>query len=110
MNRMERSPASKSPQRGAAGQAAASTAQPNLLEIDQVNDEEWFEQFELVEGSLTKCLVLVALLSKRELITARESDLMKELLMTIEETRVNAILNTFRKKQSLLSLRSEFRG
>ena len=54
--------------------------------------------------------MLVALLSKRELITARESDLMKELLMTIEETRVNAILNTFRKKQSLLSLRSEFRG
>ena len=43
MNRMERYPASKSPQRGAAGQAAASTAQPNLLEIDQVNDEEWFE-------------------------------------------------------------------
>ena len=50
------------------------TQKVNLLDIEQLTNQEWFASFMELEDPLSKCLVLVALMSERELITNKEAD------------------------------------
>ena len=43
--------------------AADATNSLDLLALEQSTGEEWFQKFEQVDGTLTKCLVLVAVLT-----------------------------------------------
>ena len=45
----------------------------NLLKIEQITNLEWFRDFEQLDDTLTKCLLLVAMMSSQELISAKEA-------------------------------------
>ena len=82
----------------------------SLLQIDEKNDAEWFEQFALIEDELTQTLVLVACLHSQDLITLKESQQMKQFLLTKSETQIKMLVKAFMCTKSLYSWRSEFRG
>ena len=57
-----------------------------LVDIDEFEkDEEWFKTLDQVEGSLTKCLLLVAVLIKHALIFEQEGTIFKKLLLENHE-------------------------
>ena len=62
----------------------------NLLKITEITDSKWMSEFEQLEGgSLTKCLLLVALMNSQGLIDDKECKIFKQYLMVCQETRTN---------------------
>ena len=53
----------------------------NLLDLDRMDDGTWFTTFNDLENSLVKSLVLVALIQTKQIITLKESLLMKRFLI-----------------------------
>jgi hypothetical protein len=53
----------------------------NLLKIHELTDQQWFEQFEVLEDPLTKCLLLVAVMSSYQIIDTKESLHFKQFLI-----------------------------
>ena len=82
----------------------------NLLDIDQIEEQEWFEQFEKLEGTLTRCLLLIAMLHNVQLISDKEQTMFKKMVFTQSDKRNKEILGAFSRSRSLYSVRSEFRG
>ena len=79
----------------------------NLLDIEH---EDWFDEFQRLEGNLTKCLLLVALMTRLALIEKKESTLLKKFLMQSSDQKTSEIVKTFERKASLYVLRSTLRG
>ena len=65
-----------------------------------MDDDEWFEDFYQLPDSLTKCLVLVALLNQYELIHQKESGLIKNWLLEATDEKHDQIIATFLRKKS----------
>ena len=86
------------------------TYELNLLNIDQIDDHDWFSTFEQLEDNLTKCLLLVAVLTSQGLVSAKEASSFKKFLMAGVDMRNNQALATFTRSKSLYTLRSVFRG
>ena len=73
----------------------------NLLNFESVEETEWFQSFIQIDDSLTKGLVLIALLQTKDIIKAKESAQMKKFLMMCTEARTNEIINCFLRTKSL---------
>ena len=73
----------------------------NLLNFESVEETEWFQNFIQIDDSLTKGLVLIALLQTKDIIKAKESAQMKKFLMMCTEARTNEIINCFLRTKSL---------
>ena len=83
----------------------------NLLQIAEVTDSKWLAEFAQLEGgSLTKCLLLVAVMRSQALIDDKECRHFKQFLMVCQETRTNQIVASFLRNSSLITLRSVIRG
>jgi len=81
-----------------------------LLKIEELSNQAWFTSFEALEDSLTKALVLVALMSDKNIINFKEADQFKKFLLTSQDSAVVRIIKSFIKLKSLFALRSELRG
>ena len=87
------------------------TNRVNLLEIEELSNEEWFDNFEELDDPLTKCLLLVAVLTSHGLINAREAVQFKTFLMQgVHKGRNSQIITSFLRSKSLFVIRSEMRG
>ena len=53
----------------------------NLLHLEHVTDAKRFENFEQLEGTLTKCLLLIAVMTSQALIETKEATAFKKLVM-----------------------------
>ena len=82
----------------------------DLLSIDADNETEWFKYFNQLNDDLTKCLVLVALMTSQYIIKDKEVAQVKKYLLTATERKLNEIIQTFLRTRSLFSFRSELRG
>ena len=85
----------------------------NLLDLEKMDEPAWFSVFDKIEGPLTKCLVLVALIQIKGIVTLKESLQMKSFLLLEgpeNETKSLKVLDAFNRSKSLYKLRSEFRG
>lgn len=82
----------------------------SLLEVGELTDDQWFKQFDVVDGALTKCLLLVAVMSSHELIDSKESVRFKMFLLLCSEQRTEQIVASFVRNKSLIALRSVIRG
>lgn len=87
------------------------TNKVNLLQIEKLSNQEWFSNFEELEDPLTKCLLLVAVMSSQGIISSKEALQFKEFLMrdTLEVTIIQ-MMKSFLRSKSLFTIRSEMRG
>ena len=53
----------------------------SLLELDTMESPEWFSIFEKLDGPLTKCLVLVAMMQIEGIVALKECLSMKKYLL-----------------------------
>ena len=81
-----------------------------MLQLEQVTDEEWFSDFELLEGTLTKCLLLIAVMTSQGLVDSKEATSFKQLLLAGKETRNDQVLKSFLRSKSLFTLLRVLRG
>ena len=83
----------------------------NLLKIEELSHQEWFSSFEELKDPLTKCLLLVAVMSSQDIIDTKELLQFKEFLMRdISGDKNNQIVTSFHRNKSLYVTKSEIRG
>ena len=89
-------------------------ATDNLLDINSMAQIDWFQKFDQLECSLTKLLFLVALITENNLISTKESLLIKKHLLSesinSKSQKLDKIVIGFQQTKSLFSLRSSLRG
>ena len=86
------------------------TSKLNLVQFDSVCEKVWFTQFQELEDPLVQLLLLVAILSDRNLLALKEMTLFKQFLLESTEQKQRDLLSCFSRHKSLYKFRSEFRG
>ena len=82
----------------------------SLLQIEPEYEDEWFTRFQQVQDDLSKHLVLIAIMQKRDLIEVKESAQMKRFIMGSTETKLSGIISSFLRTKSLFDYRCDLRG
>ena len=75
-----------------------------MLDLEKMDEPAWFSVFDKLDGPLTKCLVLVAIIQIKGLIAMKESLQMKRFLLLESpenETNSRKILDAFTRSKSL---------
>ena len=67
----------------------------NLLEIENMEEQEWFSKFQELDSPLTKCLLLIAVLESQSIIVNKEKEMFKRLVFMNSETRNKQIIAAF---------------
>ena len=75
-----------------------------------IEREGWYDEFERLEDSLTKCLLLVAIMTRFELIDAKESTQYKTYIMKSADQQRFEIVENFESMGNLYVLRGMLRG
>ena len=78
-----------------------------LYDIDQ---EDWWKEFQILEGPLTKCLLLVAIMKHNDLIKTKESTQFKTYLMQSTDQKIFNVVQHFERIKNLYILRNMLRG
>ena len=81
-----------------------------MLEIEQISTKEWFGTFLALDQPLTKVLLLVAICSDQNLVSAKETNLFKRYVLQISESRITELVQAFQRNENLYAFRNQLRG